>query len=97
MLSIITSITSVLGIIGFIINVPIIIYIGGIVYILETINGLVTGELRNITLTIITLIISIVISNICNYSILQGVCFGLCIESVLMTLLSLVLFFFVKR
>ena len=90
LIAVINFITSTLGIIGFFCDIPVLIVIGGIMYTLETIAGLITGELRSIATTVISSIISISLSLLNGYNVFYGWCVGLCVESILLSLISLV-------
>lgn len=85
-IGIISAIASTIGIIGFCIDKPLLIVIGAIIYIIETIMELISGQLNNISLDIITIVISIIVCCFTKYNIILGICFGLCIESVLMSI-----------
>lgn len=88
----IETIASIIGISGFFLNIPVMIYIGGIVCIIEIIRTLITGELHSLFTTQVTVLLSIVISYLTNYNIFQGICFGLSVESVLCLILGLIIF-----
>lgn len=87
--SIITGIASVIGIVGFFCDIPALFIIGGVLYLIETVIGLITGELHSLATTVITTVISVVVSLICKYNIFYGWCFGLCIECAIFFLLSI--------
>lgn len=97
LLSILVFIASAAGIAGFFCEVPVLIVIGGIAYILETISGLITGELRSLTTTVVTVVIAGIISGVAHYNILLGICFGLCIESIILGLLSILMLLLSQR
>ena len=87
-IGIISNIASITGIIGFFIDKPLLIILGAIVYIIETIIELVLKRLNSITTDIIAIMISVIICSFTKYNFVLGICLGLCIESVLITLLG---------
>lgn len=91
--SIISTITGILGIIGFFCDISIMLYIAGVSYVVETIVELTKRTLHNISTTVLTIIISVFASLFFDYNILLGICFGLSIESVLLSIIELILMF----
>ena len=88
-MSILGFLTSITGIIGFFYDIQWLMLIGCLVYVIETVSGLITGELKSLTTTIITLLVSLTVSRITSYNVFYGICFGLCIESFILSLLGL--------
>jgi hypothetical protein len=72
-MSILGFITSVLGIVGFFCNIYWLMVMGAIVYAIETISGLITGELKSIATSVFTLIVSLVVSGATSYNMFYGV------------------------
>ncbi len=100
LLAIINIVTSILGIIGFFCGIPFLIVIGGVMYAFETITGLVTGELRSLSTTILSSVVSITISIFNRYNVFHGWCFGLCVESIVLSFGSIsfmAVFAFIKN
>ena len=98
--AIINFITSTLGIIGFFCGFSALIVIGGIMYIIETITGFVTGELHSLRTTLLSSMISIPISLFNGYNVFLGWCLGLCVESIILSIVSVIFmcgFAFVKN
>lgn len=94
MISIIQTIISIVGIVGFFIDVKFLLYIGGLAYILETFREIANGSLTSgLNTTIMTVIVAGIISAIFKYNILAGIAFGLCIESTIMSVASAIMFF----
>ena len=91
LLAIITVITSVLGVIDFFREIPYFIVIGGMLYVLETLIGLITGELRSLSTTILSSMVSISVSFFNDYNIFLGWCLGLCVESITLSIVSAIL------
>ena len=89
LMSILGFLTSITGIIGFFCDIQWLMIIGFLVYVIETISGLITGELKSLTTTIITILISSIVSINTSYNIFYGICFGICIESFILSLLGL--------
>ena len=91
----ITTITGILGIIGFFIEMPVLLYIGALIYMIETLYEFLQGSL-NPAATFLTILISVIVSTLCDYNILHGICFGLCIECVLLTFTAIMAMIFYK-
>ena len=88
--AIINFVTSTLGIIGFFCGFSGLIVIGGIMYIIETITGFVTGELRSLRTTLLSSMISIPISLFNGYNVFLGWCLVLCVESIILSIVSVI-------
>ncbi|MBQ2941191.1 MAG: hypothetical protein IJD97_03035 [Clostridia bacterium] len=85
--------TSILGIVGLFIEQYTLVYISAGFYVVETICGLITGELKNLGTTIFTICVSAIVAAFTSFGLLNSICVGLTIESAVMSILGTVFFF----
>lgn len=87
----INYVVPIAGIAGHFHHIHYLVYIGGIVYMIETFVQYGKGALTDsgYALTWITVIISVIISIIIKCNIWYGICFALCLESTLFSIITL--------
>lgn len=91
-ISAVSIIASVVGIIFFLIN-PTVTVVCGILTFLNSIIQVIWGDQNNLSTEFITIIISIIIALIAKLSTFHVVCFALCLVETLMTIIGWIVMF----
>ena len=90
----IIMIFSILGIFGFYSDVKLLLTIAGIILIIDNLYSFISGQLKSLGLPIFASIIGLIIVD----DIWQGICIGLCFETIISSLLGfLMIAFFAKN
>lgn len=92
-IGIIGFILAIVGIIGYYLNISILLYIGGVFSIIEIIQGIVSGQSK----TIISPMIFGIIGMIMIKPMVDGFCLGLCIENIVLFILGIIFLIFVSK
>jgi hypothetical protein len=87
-LGIICTIVSIVGLCGLFVGNTILVIIGGVAGIIETLVGIISGEQKSLVTSILAIIIGIIYAIFSGTALWLGVFIGLCFESVIMGVLS---------
>lgn len=90
MLFILSTVSSLLGIIFFYTNIPIGLLICTCILLMDTLYEFITGRLKGFFTTILSVVIGVVIASFCDKTLLEYVCVCLCFESLLSGILGLI-------
>lgn len=80
----------ILGFVGFYADIYLLLLASFIYYIIETLVGLISGELKNLNTAIVAIIIGVVVAISNDISIFKTIMIALNYESALMTVFSIV-------
>ena len=89
LMCIIIGICSVVGIYGFYTDHHILLIIGACACILEVIRGFVTGQLKSLSIPLISISAGMIWAYFASYSWWVGACIGVCFETAILTAISL--------
>ena len=90
LMCIIIGICSVLGIYGFYTEHYILLIFGACACILEAIRGLATGQLKSLSTTITAVFAGVIWAYFTSSSWWVGACIGICYETAILALISLI-------
>ncbi len=84
------TISVILGFIGFFADINWLLFLAGGVYIIDIFIQVFLGEQKSLLTSIVAALIAVVVSRRNDYPVIQGVCFGLCVEGAIMTILGII-------
>lgn len=88
---------SIVGIYGFFTGSPNLITLGGCACLIQILIGWLTGLLKEYVITFITVALSYIVCLLTNYNPIHGICVGLCIETIILSVESMFLTIFSQK
>ena len=81
---------SILGIIGIFCDSPTLIVVGGCLCLLETVIGLISGQLRTVSVEVFSIILGLILANPLGLSKFVSVMFFFCVTTFLFSVIFLI-------